>query len=172
MKCLFCGARVTSEMTTCETCGAPIKVKVVNVYVDLSGVSEPVNLTIAKSPFMRENMLPSRLFDLSFDDQTAELTYRGPKQQSGGGAVAMGNNAVAVGAGGFYCAGKVTGNVIVGNNNISINSSNGSRKVEPIVAALFLPEGVENIIVNGNGKTNCEVSYPGVEVTPANATIL
>jgi hypothetical protein len=173
--CLFCGAGVNVAMTSCGSCGAPVDKSVISVMIDLSGVKGKVQLSITKAPLLIRGMLPSRLFDMTFESQSAVLMYRGLKATSTGssGAVAQGTNAVAVGAGAIYCGGNVSGNITVGDGNrIESRRSSAPHVDEPIIAGLFLPAGISYIVINGNGNTNCQIDYMGAEVIVQNATVL
>ncbi len=173
--CLFCGAGVIESMLTCGACGAPIKKVVTSVVIDLSGVRGKIRLSITKAPALIPNMLPSRLFDLTFESQSAVLMYRGPKtgNRGNGGAIAQGTNAVAVGAGGIHIGGNVTGSIIANghNNKIISNGSSPLPQDETTVVGIFLPVGISYIVINGNGKTDCVINYSGAEVIPQNANV-
>ncbi len=169
MKCNWCGAGASATDKTCTRCGAPLSITVKNVMIDFSGVEEQIQMSAAMTPFMTEKIMPSRCFEIEFDGDTATMTYRKPT--SGGGAVAQGRNAVAVGAGGVYVGGNVVGGSITIGNNNTVNTS--SKAPKPVVLSLWLPAGINYIVISGNGKSSCqcEVDYQGARVVPQNATV-
>lgn len=168
MKCKWCGTGADNLDKNCSHCGAPLSITVKYVVIDFSGVDESIKLSCAMTPFMNDNILPSRCFDIAFDDETATLTYRRPTS-GGGGAVAQGPRAVAVGQRGVYIGGNFSGNMVTGDNNTVTNS----KTAEPVVLSLWLPAGINYILISGNGESNCqcEVKYDGAQVVPQNATL-
>ena len=173
MKCNWCGAGASASDKTCSRCGAPLSVVIKNVLIDLSGAGERIELTAAMTPFMTETIMPSRCFEIRFIDQTATLTYLTPSSH-GGGAIAQGRNAVAAGAGSTVIMGNVSGSTIVTGNNNTVNSVNrhGLESRPPVVLSLWLPPGINYIVISGNGNDNCQcdIQYDGAQVFSQNVT--
>jgi hypothetical protein len=130
--------------------------------IDLAGVSGQVQLAVVHAPAVVDTMLPSRLFDVTFADNTAVLSYRLPEATKGFTAV-VANDAIVVG-------GNVTGsNIVMGNNN-KVNNNDAPKKEEPIVVGIFIPASINTLYITGNGKTECTIQCGNAEVTLVHAT--
>ncbi len=156
--CLWCGTSNHEENSNCVSCGAPMGTNVNVVFIDLTSLEGKIALTIKKLPAMVKDILPGASFSLSFDGTTATILPKKASTAHNSGAIAQGKNAVAVGQGGIYVGGDVTGsNFVIGNNN---NVSSTVKKQEEKKLALWLPANVQYLIVSGNGQTRVINQYP------------
>ena len=153
--CAWCGTENSSGIQFCDGCGAPTSVKVDTVFVDLSGLKGKVEFKVRRLPAAVSALLPGVNFQIKVEGTTITLTPKETNKANFSGVVAIGNNNMAVGAGAVMIGGNVRGTTIVTGNRVK-HPGNG----EPKRLNLWLPLGLQTVIVSGNGKTTLDYSYP------------